>query len=279
MYNEEILKKQIRNAVLNCKSMTSAARSLRINYKTFIKYAKKFGLYKPNQAGKEIYQIPIDKFLNNEKDVKTSFLKKRLIEEGYFEEKCQICGIKEWNNKKIVFDLHHVDGDRKNNRLDNLQLLCPNCHSQTDNYKGKNNKRINNKTTNENIKREFPYSNNLHQLCNRLKILPSGGNLRQLRKKLAELSLKFEESQTKKIKEEKIEKNIFCKECGKERSKNSKSKLCFNCYKKGQRRVERPSYEKLKEELKKSNFLQVGKKYGVSDNAIRKWIKNYEKEM
>ncbi|MEO6589121.1 MAG: hypothetical protein ABIP06_07340 [Pyrinomonadaceae bacterium] len=43
------------------------------------------------------------------------------------------------------------------------------------------------------------------------------------------------------------------------------------------RKVERPSYKTLLEELKQSNYLAVGKKYGVSDNAIRKWIKTYQK--
>lgn len=52
--------------------------------------------------------------------------------------KCEICGISEWMGKPITFQVHHKDGDRTNNELDNLQILCPNCHSQTDNYKGRN---------------------------------------------------------------------------------------------------------------------------------------------
>ena len=52
--------------------------------------------------------------------------------------KCEICGISEWNGKPISLQLHHVDGNRKNNLLSNIQILCPNCHSQTDNYAGKN---------------------------------------------------------------------------------------------------------------------------------------------
>lgn len=51
--------------------------------------------------------------------------------------KCEICGITEWNNKPLVFHIHHIDGCPTNNNLDNLQLLCPNCHSQTDNYSNK----------------------------------------------------------------------------------------------------------------------------------------------
>lgn len=52
--------------------------------------------------------------------------------------KCSICGIKDWNNKKIRFDVDHINGDHTNNRPENLRLICQNCHAQTDTYKGKN---------------------------------------------------------------------------------------------------------------------------------------------
>jgi len=48
---------------------------------------------------------------------------------------CMECGIKEWNGKKLSFDIHHVDGVRSNNTFSNLQVLCPNCHSQTWNFR------------------------------------------------------------------------------------------------------------------------------------------------
>lgn len=51
--------------------------------------------------------------------------------------KCEICGISNWMNKQIVFQIHHINGNSKNNRVENLQLLCPNCHSQTENYSNK----------------------------------------------------------------------------------------------------------------------------------------------
>lgn len=53
-------------------------------------------------------------------------------------EKCWNCGITEWNNKKIQFELEHIDGNSMNQELYNLSILCPNCHSQTDTYKSKN---------------------------------------------------------------------------------------------------------------------------------------------
>lgn len=51
---------------------------------------------------------------------------------------CSICGLKDWLNKEIVLILDHIDGNSENCSLDNLRLLCPNCDSQTDTFKGKN---------------------------------------------------------------------------------------------------------------------------------------------
>ena len=65
-------------------------------------------------------------------------LKRRLIRMGLKEERCEICGISDWLDAPLSLALHHVNGDGKDNRLENLQLLCPNCHSQTDNFAGRN---------------------------------------------------------------------------------------------------------------------------------------------
>lgn len=51
---------------------------------------------------------------------------------------CSKCRITEWNGNKISLEVHHIDGDWKNNQLSNLMLLCPNCHSLTNTYKSKN---------------------------------------------------------------------------------------------------------------------------------------------
>jgi DNA-binding CsgD family transcriptional regulator len=69
-------------------------------------------------------------------------LKLRLIAEGIKEGRCELCGTSEWLGQPLTMALHHVNGDRLDNRIENLQLLCPNCHSQTDSYGGRNAKRI-----------------------------------------------------------------------------------------------------------------------------------------
>lgn len=65
-------------------------------------------------------------------------LKLRLIKEGLKETRCERCGLVDWLHEPITLALHHVNGDRHDNRLENLALLCPNCHSQTDTFSGRN---------------------------------------------------------------------------------------------------------------------------------------------
>lgn len=67
----------------------------------------------------------------------THSLINRLFKSGLKEKKCEICGITDWMRKPISLQLHHNDGNRNNNSIDNLKILCPNCHSQTDSYVGR----------------------------------------------------------------------------------------------------------------------------------------------
>jgi Zn finger protein HypA/HybF involved in hydrogenase expression len=72
----------------------------------------------------------------------TSSLRQRLIKDELLKEKCAVCGCKPiWMKKKLTFHLDHINGINHDHRLENLRLLCPNCHSQTETYCGKNKKR------------------------------------------------------------------------------------------------------------------------------------------
>lgn len=80
--------------------------------------------------------IEVSMYLNSDKQIGSSKLKKKLLKEGIKQNKCEICGIDSWLGKPITLQLHHINGDHNDNSLENLQLLCPNCHSQTDNFCG-----------------------------------------------------------------------------------------------------------------------------------------------
>jgi Zn finger protein HypA/HybF involved in hydrogenase expression len=81
---------------------------------------------------------PIEEYLSNKHKITSHKLRQRLIREEYFEHKCSCCQNVLWNNKPIPLELEHKDGNHYNNNLDNLTLLCPNCHAQTSTYRGKN---------------------------------------------------------------------------------------------------------------------------------------------
>jgi hypothetical protein len=65
-------------------------------------------------------------------------LKRRLLKEGLKKNVCELCGLAEWHGKPLSMQLHHDNGDGSDNRLENISFLCPNCHSQTDTYGGRN---------------------------------------------------------------------------------------------------------------------------------------------
>ncbi len=77
-------------------------------------------------------KIPIKEILRKGTRHKGSLIKKKLLQEGLIKNKCNECGIEPiWNGKKLTLALDHKNGDRTNNEIGNLRLLCPNCHSQT----------------------------------------------------------------------------------------------------------------------------------------------------
>lgn len=129
------------------KSKAYISKELKCKQETLNKYLIQMGIeYKGNQSGKGMTKNyknkwTLEEYLQNSSDIQTNKVKKKILEEGIKEHKCECCGLTTWLNQPIPLELHHIDGDRTNNKIENYQLLCPNCHAFTDSYRGKNSRK------------------------------------------------------------------------------------------------------------------------------------------
>jgi hypothetical protein len=226
---KDIQKRDIEDAVKNSFSISKTLERLGLakynsgNYQRFKVWTNLYNLdtshfIKGGKRSRGIFKLSLDDLLvENSPCQSRASLKKRLIDSGLLENKCYECGLTEWRGKSLTIQLEHINGNSIDNRLKNLTMLCPNCHSQTSTYAGRGLK----------IKRE----------------------------------------------------DKFCK-CGKKISNNvSQCKECYGKTMSGRivlktRKVkDRPSQDQIRREVEETSYVAVGKKYGVSDNAIRKWLK------
>jgi len=148
----------------------------------------------------------------------TSKLRDKLLKNNLKEHKCECCDNTKWMGEPIPLETHHIDGIKTNNELNNLKLLCPNCHAFTDNYKGKNVK-------------------------------------------------------------DKVIDALYCNSCGNTITSSSVSGLCLSC---SAKRIANDFYDELgitreylKTLVRTETFINIGKLYNRSDNAIRKWCKHF----
>lgn len=208
--------------------------------------------------------------------------------------KCEQCGLTEWQGKEIPLEMHHIDGDHFNSDLSNLILLCRNCHALTDNY-GSKNKRAS--IPEEILVEALKTSPNVRQALLKVGLTGKGKNYDRCyelihKYNISNLLIDKEKNKSHKpIQKLKLAKSgkreykarifhpkttLFCQRCGKPlASHNPIVRHCPECSYFLQRRCEWPTREQLKQEIFTTPFLQLSKKYGVSDAAIRKWCKNY----
>ena len=132
----------IEEAIKSTNSMSEAAKKLGMPFTTFKRKAG--DLYKPNQGAKGLSKpsktkIPLEDILEGKHpQYQSNKIRIRLIAEGVKEAKCECCNNTEWLGKPISLEVDHINGNSADHRLDNLKILCPNCHAQTNTYRGKN---------------------------------------------------------------------------------------------------------------------------------------------
>jgi 5-methylcytosine-specific restriction endonuclease McrA len=139
----------IEEAIKSTDTMAKAAELINMPFMTFKRKAISLGLYKPNQGSKgrkkpwdiknNSTKIPLTEILKGlHPQYQSNKLRARLIQEGVKLHKCECCGNKEWLGQPISLEVDHVNGISTDHRLENLRILCPNCHAQTETYRGKN---------------------------------------------------------------------------------------------------------------------------------------------
>lgn len=249
----DILEKEseIRQWIQEERPKSYICQQLHCKPETLNSYLEKMGIeYKGQQNKKGQIKNPncyrsADYYFDNKHEIHSARLKVKLIRDGYKENKCEICGASIWQGVQLPLELHHKDGNHFNNNLENLQILCPNCHA------------IQNGNAGANIGR---YASVLEEVDN----LSLDGKTEKCVGSSPTASTNEIKPKTKK----------YCCDCGKEIS--AKATRCKSCASKFMQHSNCPSREELKWAIRNLSFEASGRKYGVSGNSVRKWCKTLD---
>lgn len=210
---------------------------------TLNSYLKKMGIEYAGQPGrgvplKKTGYLTAEEYIHSGSVVKSHILKGKLIRDGIKKKECEICGVSMWQGVELPLELHHKDRNHYNNEINNLAILCPNCHSIQEGNSGAN-----------------------------------AGKYLKERTIINETTL--EEEKVIVIEEKIPEPAYFCCDCGIPISRTAKR--CKSCASKERQKgiSNKPDRECLKQLIRTTSFLQIGKMFNVSDNAVRKWCDGY----
>lgn len=231
------------------------------NYRTIKKYITEYNIdvshftNKPKE--KNISVRPLSEILTDGKYGQTTKLKNRLLKEGVKEHKCEKCGRTIWDNGlPIPLELHHINGNHYDNKLSNIQLLCPICHYFTETFRGKN------------------------------KGNPVYSTLSADDEKIIEFLKDREEKRQQEIiknreywsgKNKRKEKPIkTCAFCGKEFVSRNGVYCSRDCANKAMENTQITKENLIDASLKCNSLIQLGKMFNMTDNGIRKYCVKYD---
>lgn len=280
MKKNDILGKEaeIRQWIGEYRSKAFICRQLRCKPGTLDTYLAKFNIvYKGNQGSKgrkSPKNKPAIDYLYKGSTINTHSLKLKLIRDGIKVAECESCHSSHWLDSSVPLELHHINGDRHDNRLENLQLLCPNCHALTDNHAGKN--------------------KNYTQKLEAQKLIKSVEETQESERCISVLVFDNAESRDRWHKIPLVLRQLVIKNDGGYSCQFAHGTCCYcskmlisqnqdtycsvQCSRLASRKVVRPSKDELEKLTWSKPTSQIAKDFGVSDKAIEKWCKAYEIE-
>lgn len=264
---------ELQNIISESTSISEVLRKIGVvdkggNHTKLVKYLKEHpGINTETLVGRRIQRvnkkgIPLKKLsqvLVENSTGNSHKLKLRLIKEGIKEEKCEVCGNTEWMGEPIPLDLHHINGNHFDNRLENLIIVCPNCHRLTDTH------------GNKNASIDLIFKQIAEQTAeDKMKLLLEREEKRQ--QEILENRIRYSKI-AKFPKKEKVKK--YCLQCGKEIIGKGEKYCSIECATIANSKIY-PSKEELLEESKKYKSMEeMGRHYNITGNGLKKWFNKY----
>ena len=277
MKRNDILSKetQIRTWISERRSKAYICMRLGCKPETLENYLRQLGISYQGNRGRHGYRRtaylkPAAAYLYQGSTVSTHKLKLKLIRDGLKLEVCESCHLQTWLNQKIPLELHHLNGDRHDNRLENLKILCPNCHALTENHAGK---AIGKRQSAEVTEMPQLMSEADVNHCPVTVLVFDRSNHYAARQEtepaLAALLEQGHQSKT-------IGRRETCLFCNQPLSTSEQDTYCsIECFRLASRKVARPSKEELGALVWEVPTRQIAQQFGVSDVAVAKWCKAY----